>query len=332
MLPRQLGNDKRCYLKRFKQYRIENLSNKEGAETRRGISRMTGRGFTLIELLMVIAVISILLTLLAPNFSRIFARARQTKCLANLRKQGQGMLAYVEEYGHFPGATASSSGGAVAGWVTLMRAYSGGSYDHFICPSMRDRAYHLRKVYGSGSGFARENDARDMGLYYEPGERLLRIHGTHLSYGYNDWGTMGAFELPGTVDRCLGMGGDPGWRRPRLSEVVRPDQQIVVADRAHSGEWDNVLDPYNAWEVPYPSHMGGTNILMADGRAEWIEWNKLVHVNRHMSDSHEIRRRWNRDFQSHHEHASRWATAVCLCVNCTPDGWWHRTHPDYASR
>ena len=286
-------------------------------------------GFTLVELLMVIAVIMLLMTLLTPGLHRVMARARQVKCMANMKAIGVGMTGYVTEYGHFPGSQANSSGGAVASWVTLTRAYSGGSFDHYICPSMRDEAYHLRKVYGSGSRFAKANDARDMALYYEPGEKLLSTHGTHLSYGYNDWGTMGAWELPGT-DRCVGMGGREPFRRPRLSEVARPSMQIVVGDRAHSGVFDNVLDPFQANEAPYPSHYGGTNILMADGRVEWIEWNELVHLNRNRTETHAMRRRWNRDYESHHEHSARFASAACLCSQCTPNGWWHRTHPDYA--
>jgi prepilin-type N-terminal cleavage/methylation domain-containing protein/prepilin-type processing-associated H-X9-DG protein len=56
------------------------------------------RAFTLIELLVVIAVISTLMAILLPNLSRARARARTTRCAANLRTLGLALTLYLDEY------------------------------------------------------------------------------------------------------------------------------------------------------------------------------------------------------------------------------------------
>jgi len=279
-------------------------------------------GFTLIELMMVISVIMVLMTLLTPGLHRVMARARQTKCLSNLRQQGVGMIGYVAQHGTFPGATEVSSGGWASTWPTRMRAFAGRSNDIFVCPSL-PAEYFWQTKFGTGNIYASTNPlhADVTSLYYEPGELLLRINATPFSYGYNYWGTMGAFDVPGT-GRCVGMGGDPGWPRPRLSEVARPSLQIVVTDVRATGFFNNAADPSDPGTAPAPTHLGGANVLMADGRAEWIEWNKLVHINRHMPDSHEMRRRWNRDHNAHEAHSPRYGMD-CICIRCAPNAAWN---------
>jgi prepilin-type N-terminal cleavage/methylation domain-containing protein len=53
------------------------------------------RGFTLIELLVVIAVIALLISLLLPALAHARASARLTQCQANIRSQGQTVIAYT---------------------------------------------------------------------------------------------------------------------------------------------------------------------------------------------------------------------------------------------
>jgi len=54
-------------------------------------------GFTLIELLVVIAIIAILASMLFPMFSTAKERARQQKCLANMRQLAMAVLMYAND-------------------------------------------------------------------------------------------------------------------------------------------------------------------------------------------------------------------------------------------
>jgi prepilin-type N-terminal cleavage/methylation domain-containing protein len=56
------------------------------------------RGFSLIELLVTIAIISILAAILLPVFASARAKARQTKCMSNLRQLGIAMMMYVDDW------------------------------------------------------------------------------------------------------------------------------------------------------------------------------------------------------------------------------------------
>jgi prepilin-type N-terminal cleavage/methylation domain-containing protein/prepilin-type processing-associated H-X9-DG protein len=132
-----------------------NAGSKQDASTR--VRRASRSAFTLIELLVVIAVIAILAGLLLPALSAAKARARATRCAANLKQFGVAFHLYAGDYrDHLPpnadGRQEALGAKWVGGWLglpgpdctntwylqqSLVAPYVSGGVEVWRCPSAR---------------------------------------------------------------------------------------------------------------------------------------------------------------------------------------------------
>ena len=161
-------------------------------------------GFTLIELITVVAIISILASLILAAFTRAKSRVRSTECQHNLRQQGVILTSFVRDHSEYPlYATEKRVAGNNSTWASTL--FPGSVKDLtnnrgiFECPS------------------ARRPDA-------------LERDGGWVAYGYNQNGLTGS-----SFDEPLGIGGKGGahWldRNPVAeSDVLFPARMIAIGD------------------------------------------------------------------------------------------------------
>ena len=87
-------------------------------------------GFTLVELLVVVAIIAILMSILLPAVSLARAKARQAKCVSNLKNHSVALAMWYNNAGKYPPWDMPGTmglGNSLAGWpeaMTLERAYT----------------------------------------------------------------------------------------------------------------------------------------------------------------------------------------------------------------
>ncbi|HUY11525.1 MAG TPA: prepilin-type N-terminal cleavage/methylation domain-containing protein, partial [Candidatus Dormibacteraeota bacterium] len=66
-------------------------------------------GFTLIEMMIVVAIITILVTLLVPNFMRARAQAQTAACESNMKEIATALEMYYADNLSYPGSGSGTS-------------------------------------------------------------------------------------------------------------------------------------------------------------------------------------------------------------------------------
>lgn len=255
-----------------------NVTRTGRAEAWRG-----GGGTTLVELLVVVAIISLLVSILSPSLRRARVLARTAACGSNLRQIGIAMQGYVSQTGWYPVGIDHHSVNAQRVWLwpPQLRVYTGGDTQVMRCPEAPASTI-WRAAYGSG-----------LPAYYGYDADEVRIRGySHIfSYGYNVWGAnIGVVPNPG-----LGVyrghqyyGETPAWR------VRIPSDMIAFTDSNMSDYWSGYIGIYRPGQYPSDIHSGAANVLFCDGRAVPIPQCELLDI-----DDPDVNRRWNTDHRPH---------------------------------
>lgn len=175
-------------------------------------------GFTLIELLVVIAIIAILAAILFPVFMQAREKARQTKCLNNMKQIGVAMYAYTQDWDdrfpkwgfnyweNWPGAEYQDKNPIFIGWDEVLMPYIKNTAI-FVCPSERQR---LTVTFQSAwvrhyafNGLVSQDVPLNMNKITRPSGKILlaELGGESIAWGYHHIyfdASRGRLPLPGT--------------------------------------------------------------------------------------------------------------------------------------
>ena len=230
--------------------------SEDGMKTRLKRSPGFRWGFTLIELLVVVAIIAILAALLLPALRGARERAKQAKCLSNLKQIYLGFVMYSNDAdGYVPFAYIDLPGGgtewfhAISGYLGKNQAFNQAGLQYmgpvyipvYICPSDTH-----------GHGWLPVNG---------------KVDRDSISYGYNGWHV-------GWHQATSGGFGPQTWRR--LESIPLADRTVAFAD----GMGDAVkfgfgIPRYSSWIVEYGygtdvmRHKNAANVVFVAGHARW---------------------------------------------------------------
>ena len=122
-------------------------------------------GFTLVELLVVVAILSLLISVMLPSLSKARQQARAVTCLGRCRELGRAMTLYLNDFDHYPAHQfrINDPDDTRVRWFDSL-AYILGEYEVQSCPSTKEWVVGRNNSYGYNYkylGSVRDNEHED---------------------------------------------------------------------------------------------------------------------------------------------------------------------------
>ena len=229
--------------------------------------------FTLIELLVVIAIIAILAAILFPVFGRARENARRASCQSNLKQLGLAFVQYSQDYDETLPLPVRNNNGSDLFWPALVQPYVK-SEQIFECPSLTQtispgdsiRSGNASRVaYGLNISYSGVQ-----GIYNTIGARGMKL--TQVSWP-SEFGMVFENNLDPVPGRSEGFALNPTGG-PYLSGYA------FVFFKRFTGAGDPpiyaVFNQDNNYATPDGRHLGGSNILYADGHVKWKKYEDTI--------------------------------------------------------
>jgi len=223
-------------------------------------------GFTLIELLTVVAIISMLMTILMPSLSRARAQAKAVVCQARLRDMGTGLAMYANEENTLPAVRYEVQSGLYHGLAELMfgRVVTGSNIDrtageHF--PVQRNIVHGYTKRYLEYFNCVEASPNNDHMGHYRPYSPAW-CYGSYSVTAGGSWNTAAS---PVNIDAPAGLDRVP-YNLPLLADANPECTEDVTKNWIGPAE---VMEPDDAGANRIDTrHYGGANFLFPDSHVE----------------------------------------------------------------
>jgi len=206
--------------------------------------RSSKSGLTLVEVLVVLAIIGVLAALIFPSLKRYTESAKVTKCLANIKQLGHGIMLFAADHN---GALPPSEEGATPGGG----AYPGPTYGKVVAASAPTWAEYIFKTY-------LDNDPRALQCPSKPVTWKNLSRGNAPDYGFNQ--------------RLSPLNSGTGYREGmRLATLTRQSEIILLGESGFPSGLDAKQGYYRILSSAdlHPRHANSTvNVLYLDQHAE----------------------------------------------------------------
>lgn len=241
-----------------------------------------GNGFTLVELLVVLALISLLASLLLPALGTAQRRTQRIGCLHGCKQMGLGSQLYSNDDAQSAMTGTANFRDDDLNW--LFPKYLN-SLKLVICPATENLIRDMRRMPPEESGAARRSNLTE--VPYED-----RLHGNHFSLVDLQNNAPGKAAWPGTSYEVAGFF-DSEVKTIRKTQSSMANYTLTAAaPNARYNFRGRIVGPADAWliydaddrdlrrgrlkateDYPDPGDNHGTdggNVAFGDGHAEWV--------------------------------------------------------------